>query len=186
MALMGKKQQGLTLIELMVTLAVAIILITVGMPLFTGMAANNRATAQANSILSAFKLARSEAVKRVAGVSICAIADPTASPVICGANTNWGNGVLVFADDNTPGVVDGGDERLKVFANTTAGANVTTLGAFVRFQAQGDMSHVTANAACGASATCLQMSHEGSTGTQFRCLHITNSGQARLERGACS
>jgi type IV fimbrial biogenesis protein FimT len=186
MADMGKKQHGLTLIELMVTLAVAIILVTVGMPLFSGIVANNRATTQANTFLSAFKLARSEAVKRGTNVSVCAIADPAASPVVCGNNGNWGNGLLVFTDLSTAGVVDGSDVRIKVFANPSAGSNVTTPGAFVRFQAQGDLSNVTANGACAGSATCLQLGQTGTTGTPNRCLHVMNSGQTRLERAACS
>jgi len=186
MADMGKKQQGLTLIELMVTLAVAIILVTVGMPLFSGIVANNRATTQANTFLSAFKLARSEAVKRGTNVSVCAIADPAASPVVCGNNGNWGNGLLVFTDLSTAGVVDGSDVRLKVFANASAGSNVTTTGAFVTYQAQGDLSNVTANGSCAGSATCLQLGQTGTTGTPNRCLHLMNSGQTRLERAACS
>lgn len=105
---MSKRDQGFTLVELMVTLAVAIILIAVGMPLFSGVAANNRATAQANTYLGAFKLARSEAVKRATEVSVCAVADPTANPVVCGANTDWVNGLLVFTDGGTAGSVDGG------------------------------------------------------------------------------
>ena len=187
MADMGKKQQGLTLIELMVTLAVAIILVTVGMPLFSGIVANNRATTQANTFLSAFKLARSEAVKRGTNVSVCAIADPAASPVVCGTNANWGNGLLVFTDLSTAGVVDGSDVRLKVFANPSAGSNVTTTGAFVRYQAQGDLVNPTvSDGVCAGSLTCLQLGQTGTTGTPNHCLHVMNSGQTRLERGACS
>jgi len=186
MADMARKQQGLTLIELMVTLAVAIILISVGMPLFSGMAANNRASSQANTFLTAFKLARSEAVKRSDRVSVCAVADPVATPVTCGSNAQWGNGILVFTDDGTAGTVDGTDQRLKVFTITTAGAIATTTGAFVRFGQQGDVANMTANGACVGSGTCFQMGHADTTGTPNRCLHVMQSGQVRLERGACS
>ena len=129
-----KTQQGLTLVELMVTLAVAIILVAVGMPLFSGVAANNRATTQANTFLTAFKLARSEAIRRGTGVSVCAIADPTANPIVCGSNSDWDNGLLVFTDGGTAGTVDGGDERLKVFALTIDGATAATTGAFVTYE----------------------------------------------------
>lgn len=183
---MSKRDQGFTLVELMVTLAVAIILIAVGMPLFSGVAANNRATAQANTYLGAFKLARSEAVKRATEVSVCAVADPTANPVVCGANTDWVNGLLVFTDGGTAGSVDGGDVRIRVFANPVAGAIATTSGTFVRFQAQGAVKDATANGACAGSATCVQLGQSGSTGTQTRCLHVMPSGQVRLERAVCS
>ncbi len=183
---MGKKPQGLTLVELMVTLAVAIILIAVGMPLFSGIAANNRAASQANSFLTAFKLARSEAVKRGTPVSVCAVANPLAAPVNCGINAQWGNGMLVFTDGDTAGTVDGTDARLKVFAITSAGATAATTGAFVRFGRQGDVVTITANGNCAGSGTCIQLGHADTTGTANRCLHVMPSGQVRLERAACS
>ncbi|MDJ0738172.1 MAG: GspH/FimT family pseudopilin [Gammaproteobacteria bacterium] len=182
-----KTQQGLTLVELMVTLAVAIILVAVGMPLFSGVAANNRATTQANTFLTAFKLARSEAIRRGTGVSVCAIADPTANPIVCGSNSDWDNGLLVFTDGGTAGTVDGGDERLKVFALTIDGATAVTTGAFVTYQAQGEVAALTANAGvCATSGSCIQLGQNESTGNQQRCLHIMNSGQVRLNRGVCS
>jgi type IV fimbrial biogenesis protein FimT len=185
---MGKTQAGLTLIELMVTLAVAIVLLAVGVPLFTGVAANNRAVAQANGFLTAFKLARSEAVRRSAPVSVCAAADPLADPVECGGSADWVKGLLVFTDAATAGEVDGDDDRLRVFTSTAAGSEITATAAYVRFLAQGeaDAASLTPNAACGTSGTCLELSHSDTIGDQTRCLHAMPSGQIRLDRAPCS
>ena len=189
-----KRQHGLTLVELMVTLAVAIILVAVGMPLFSGVSANNRATTQANTFLTAMKLARSEAIRRGTEVSVCAIDDPDddittplPSPVNCGTNTDWSNGLLVFTDGGTVGSVDAGtDERIRVFALTTAGATAATTGPVVRFQAQGAVATMTANPACSTSGSCIELGQSESTGNQKRCLHIMQSGQVRLNRGVCT
>lgn len=181
-----KRQRGLTLVELMVTLAVAIILVAVGMPLFSGVAANNRAVTQANTFLSAFKLARSEAIKRATEVSVCAVANPAANPVVCGTNSDWGNGVLVFTDRGTVGSVDGTDVRIKVFPLTTAGASAATTGAFVRYQAQGAVTSMTTNPACSTSGSCIELGQNASNSNQTRCLYIMQSGQVRLERAVCS
>ena len=184
---MSTRKQGFTLVELMVTLAVAIILLAVGMPLFSGMAANNRATAQANTFLAGFKLARSEAVKRGADVSVCAVADPAASPATCGGNGDWSNGLLVFTDAGTAGSVDGADARLKLFANPVAGATVSTTGGFVRFAPQGEVDSMTANGGdCPGSGTCLELGQDSAASGYTHCLHVMQSGQIRLERGACS
>lgn len=170
-----KNQQGLTLVELMVTLAVAIILVAVGMPLFSGVASNNRATTQANTFLSAFKLARSEAVKRATGVSVCAIADPAASPITCGSNTNWGNGLLVFTDGGTAGSVDSSDERLRVFTLASAGAVATTSRSFFRFGQRGDID--------GFSGTvAVELDRADTTGLSRRCLIVSGPGQVRIKR----
>ena len=129
-------------------------------------------------------------MKRGANVSVCAIADPAASPVACGDERELGQrAVGVHRSCTTAGVVDGSDVRLKVFAITSAGSNVTTTGAFVRYRPRVMLapSGFTANAAaCAGSATCLQLSQTDTTGTPNRCLHVMNSGQTRLERAACS
>ena len=183
---MNLNQQGLTLVELMVTLAVAIILLAVGVPLFTGVTSSNRAAAQANTFLAAFKLARSEAVGRSTEVSVCAVDDPGAGAdtVNCGTYEDWENGLLVFTDGGSTGTVDSGDERIRVFTTASGGATADTTGAFVRFESQGGVIDVTANAACSASGTCIELRHADTD--QDRCLHVMRSGQVRLEREACS
>ncbi|MCP5318930.1 MAG: GspH/FimT family pseudopilin [Chromatiaceae bacterium] len=188
---MNIRQTGLTLIELMVTLAVAIVLLAVGVPLFTGLAGSNRATTQANTFLAAFKLARSEAISQGSEVSICSVADVEADPVECGDENDWGNGLLVFTDSGTLGSVDGGDTRIRVFANPSDGAIVDTSNAYVRFNAQGDASDLVNHSLCPDSGTpvertCMQLNQTESTGNLPRCLHIRRSGQIRLERGTCS
>jgi type IV fimbrial biogenesis protein FimT len=186
---MKHRQRGLTLVELMVTLAVAIILLAVGMPLFTGLAANNRAVAEANLFLAGFKMARSEAVKRGTEVSVCAIADPSASPLQCGGdNADWANGLLVFTDGGTAGSVDGSDVRVKAFVNPTGGSTVSASTTYFRYRAQGetDPGSIVASGLCAGSGSCIQLGREGTSGNRTRCLHIMASGQVRLERDPCS
>jgi len=161
MADMGKKQQGLTLIELMVTLAVAIILITVGMPMFTGMAANNRAAAQTNDLVSALKLARSEAVKRSAPV------------VTRRAGAAWTDGWLVFIDNNNNGVNDTGETILRSW-DAPAGGTVSNGGVdFVSFAATGENSGVQVN---------FVLDQADATGSSRRCVSATGTGQVRMKK----
>lgn len=59
---------GFTLIELMVTIAVAAILLAVAVPSFRHLIISNRLTTAANNVVTAVTLARSEAIKRNANV----------------------------------------------------------------------------------------------------------------------
>ncbi|MHA7879895.1 MAG: GspH/FimT family pseudopilin [Saccharospirillum sp.] len=65
-----RRFQGFTLIELMVTLAVLAILAAIAAPSFQSVIENNRVASQANGLLAAAQLARSEAVRLGDNVSL--------------------------------------------------------------------------------------------------------------------
>lgn len=65
-----RKANGFTLIELVITVAVAVVLATVAVPGFQGLVMNNRQVADFNEILAGINYGRSEAVKRRQPVSI--------------------------------------------------------------------------------------------------------------------
>lgn len=63
--------RGFTLLELMVTLAVAAIVLTVAVPSFTNLIVRNSLTGEANELISAFNLARNEAIKLNQNTRLC-------------------------------------------------------------------------------------------------------------------
>lgn len=62
--------RGLTLVELLVTLAVAAILVTVAVPSYTAFVRDTRLTSQANRLVSSINLTRSEAARRGQSVQL--------------------------------------------------------------------------------------------------------------------
>jgi type IV fimbrial biogenesis protein FimT len=83
---------GFTLLELMTTLAVAGIVLAVGVPSYLNVVRNNRAATNANELVSAFTIARSEAVRRGDRVTLCRSNDAAT----CGGT--WEDGWIVFLD----------------------------------------------------------------------------------------
>lgn len=81
-----KVYQGVTLPELVITIAIAAILFAVAIPSFMTSVRSHRLTTVTNELVSALTLARSEAIKRGQYV------------VIRKAGTNWENGWRVFVD----------------------------------------------------------------------------------------
>ncbi len=65
------RPRGFTLIELMITLAVAVILLVIAVPSFRTMTISNRLTTTANDVVGALNIARMEAIKRNASVQFC-------------------------------------------------------------------------------------------------------------------
>ncbi|WP_396615555.1 GspH/FimT family pseudopilin [Lysobacter soli] len=97
------KQSGVSLIELLVTLAVLGILIGLAVPSFTQLIARNRLTAAANEFVSTVQTARMEAVRRNGRVGIC----PTTNGTSC-SGSDWTRTIVFFdADrDNAVGAND--------------------------------------------------------------------------------
>ncbi len=96
-----KSTKGFTLIELMVTVALIGVLMSIAAPSFTGIQRNSVLTSTANNILAALNVARAEALKRNATVGFA----PT-------SGNNLNAGYVVFVDKNYNNKYDTGDEVL--------------------------------------------------------------------------
>lgn len=91
-----KLNQGFTLIELLVAVAVAGILLGIGVPSFADAIKESRISSQYNTLVGSLYLARSEAVKGSSEVTICPRSAAGSSQ--CGGKQDWDNGWLVFID----------------------------------------------------------------------------------------
>jgi type IV fimbrial biogenesis protein FimT len=89
--------QGLTLIELMITVAMLAILLSLAAPSFARMMASNRMATQTNEFSAALNLARLEAVRRGQSVAIRADVD----------GINFESGWKVFTDADGDGAPAG-------------------------------------------------------------------------------
>lgn len=86
------RNNGFTLIELMVVIALLAIAVSVAVPSFQTMILNNRLTTSTNALLSGLQLARSEAVTTRTTITICGA---NAAQDDCIDSTNWSNGTLI-------------------------------------------------------------------------------------------
>jgi len=66
-----RRSQGFTLIELMVTLTVAVILIAIAIPSFNYLTVSSKLTTVSNGLVTALNTARLEAIKRNNLVTVC-------------------------------------------------------------------------------------------------------------------
>ncbi|MCL1144865.1 GspH/FimT family pseudopilin [Shewanella marinintestina] len=99
------KQLGVTLVELMVTIAVAAILLAIGVPSLTSMYEGYRAESNIRTIQQAIQFGRSHALSYGTRITVCPLNNNT-------CNSNWINGFSVFVDNGTQHTIDGTDQVL--------------------------------------------------------------------------
>ncbi|MGI2104738.1 GspH/FimT family pseudopilin [Shewanella frigidimarina] len=92
-------QSGFTLVEMMVTVVVSGILITVAAPSMNSLYEGIRARSAISTIESSFTFARSQAVSYGGRVSVCPLSTSS-----CG--TDWTKGFSIFIDNGTTGTMD--------------------------------------------------------------------------------
>ncbi|HWM42574.1 MAG TPA: GspH/FimT family pseudopilin [Burkholderiales bacterium] len=123
---MRHRERGFNLIELLVTLTVMAVVITMGAPALTNFINDMRLSATTNDLLAYFNYARSEAAKRGARVTVCVSADQATCAT---TESNWAVGAVTFVDTDNDGQVDTGETVLRVL-NPMPGATILATSAF--------------------------------------------------------
>jgi type IV fimbrial biogenesis protein FimT len=174
-----KTHLGFSLLELMTALAVAAVLVTVGVPSFRYVTNANRITAEVNGLLGDLQLARAEAIKEGRPVTVCR----SVNGATCAAATSWHSGWIVFMDSNGNRTVQVGESVLR--AQTPFAAGDT-------FVASNNISAVTFNRegfAFGLPGTVTVTLHDPTGNSAWtRCLAISIVGQMQTQKagtGAC-
>ena len=88
--------KGITLLEIITTLAVSSILFGLAVPLTGNLITANRVSGQINALRGAIALTRSEAITRQQDVVLCKSADQES----CTRQGTWDQGYIVFVDTN--------------------------------------------------------------------------------------
>jgi type IV fimbrial biogenesis protein FimT len=174
------KQTGFTLIELMITLVVAVVLLTISIPSFRTLMANNRATTQANALYSALNYARAEAIGRGTTVTVCPKSTPSVSSTTCGSSADWANGWQVFTDDNANGVFNGSavppEIVLKNWEPLPGTPTLVTTAASMIFDRDGSKTPVS------QGDVTVAMSEANTSGAASRCVRATVIGMVRVHK----
>jgi len=162
--------KGMTLIELMVTLSILTILLVMGVPMFSGIIARNRAASYTNDFLGSLNLARSEAVTRGQRVVLCKSSDGAS----CATSGNWEQGWITFIDVDNTNTLTVGDTVVRVHgaldSTTLSGnANVDT---YISYSPSGYLQSLN-----GTLSLC------NSGNNAKNAIVISSVGRARTDEG---
>ncbi len=107
------KGNGFSLVEVIATMAIAAIVLSVGVPSFQSYIQNNRQTTAINELATALQLARNSAVSRRVQVTVCKSPDGN-NCVVDGNTSDWTQGWIIFADTNNDNIRDADEDILRV------------------------------------------------------------------------
>ncbi|MBK1710538.1 prepilin-type N-terminal cleavage/methylation domain-containing protein [Marichromatium sp. AB32] len=175
----ARRLRGVTLIELMVTLAIAVILLSLAVPGFQHLLQDSRLTGLTNSLSASLQQARVESLSRGQTVAVCATGDADADQPTCTITTDWADGWLVFVRDDADATgvktdIDGdgrADDRLLKVVRPFGAATLTASG--------GDPIVFTPPLGEAAETRFTIRVTDG----EQRCLRVKRTGQVRLDEG---
>ena len=167
-----RPENGFTLVELLVTLAVALLLSTMAVETFPRLLAESRMVSEVNHFVTALHLARSEAVLQARDVVLC----PSHDLARCGASRDWPAGWLLFASDDREH--DPGEPLLQAGNPLESGIGMSTGNARKRIVFRPDGSSGGSN----ASFTFCERRHLA----RPRVICLSGSGRPRLAYTTCS
>lgn len=181
----ARSENGFTLYELLITVLVIGVVLTLGIPNLSEFTANSRITTTANDLHSSFQLARSEAARAKAPVTICASDSPMADPPACNANFN--NGWIIFVDLNGSITVEPGEAVLRRHPAPPSQLTITTNGgaSYFGFAATGlGRGDVGGNPAVQTAVICDGRGNVVAAGgsSAARFLVVTPIGRATVLR----
>ncbi|MGC9456840.1 MAG: GspH/FimT family pseudopilin [Halothiobacillaceae bacterium] len=163
-----RDQRGLTLLELMFTIAVLVVLLGVGVPSFVGTIQENRAVSTANDLLYHLKMTRSAAVEKARVFRFCP-RDPD-DATSCG--DDWADGWQVLDVD---------DSEQVAAANAPSNATVSVLDSGGSAITQVDFA-ATGTIDGGGTPISLVVQ----SGSKSRWVCVRGVGNSRVEEEACT
>jgi type IV fimbrial biogenesis protein FimT len=162
----SKSMSGVTLVELMMTVALVSVLMAIGVPSYKYVTNANRLAAEVNGLLGDMQFARAEAIKEGQTVVVCSSTDRATC-----ANTNhWKTGWIVFSDVNFNGTVDAGETIWRV---------QNAFNSLDTFDADNNIGAVTFNRegfAPGANAVTITLKDSTANQKWTRCLKVSIVG----------
>ncbi len=160
----------------MVTVTIAGVLLSVGVPSFRNIILDNRLVNHANQFVTSVNLARSAAVRYQRNATICTSANYDASLPTCSSGNDWSRGWIVWVDKDRDSATDV-NEILAVHEPLSGSASLTS-GTVSRFTYDARGFAVT-------SADNLTLCDDRSSETG-RVVKVNSVGRTNVSRQTCS
>lgn len=159
------KNSGFTVVELMISVAILAILLSVGPPAFNTFIKGSEMTANSNDLIGALNYARMEAVKRGSSVQLGQR-----------DGSSWTGGFVAWVDTDENGALDTGEELQlwEAYSDSSSVSSNNNVSAFT-FAATGEVDNIDILTIC-----------DNRTGETGRDISILASGAIYADEVTCA
>ena len=164
-------QQGFTLVELVVTVALVAVLATLAFPDYSEFVRQWRRDSATRALTTSLQLARSEAIKSSRPLVVCPSTDETS----CADSTEWNGGWIVFADGGATALAVDAGERVISVASAQSGISSLTSSDDVK------TLEFLPNGLLGSAGTVFTITPSGATSTtKVNKVDVSRVGRATV------
>ncbi len=180
--MMCTKKNGFTLIELLITIIIAGVLLTIGVPSYQEFVRKNQTITNANNLVTALNLARSEAIKR--GVQVTLQRKSATSKVW---DEGWDvytdlNGNGSFNDDADTNLCEANEDcLLRTYAALPTNFTLRTGSHFANWIAYSASG--ASKGSAGPGNDTFRLCANNADSAKSRAIIVSSSGRPRTETG---
>ncbi|WP_100642719.1 GspH/FimT family pseudopilin [Alteromonas facilis] len=161
------KSQGVTLVELLVSMSIVAIILTIALPNMTILINKTRVISELNSLSATIRMARASAIDDQTTITLC----PTLNTRKCDF-TNWQQSKMVFADSNQNKQRDNNEPLLFATSVVSDSINMHGPNRQVAFHASGQLG----------TPTTIKLCPKSKNPRLKRALVISLQGRVRLSK----
>lgn len=172
-----RRRRGLSLVELLVTIAVIGVLTGIAVPSFAAMVQSAQLGSASSAFVSSLRLARSQAIKSSSRVALCKSADGRQ----CATSGGWEAGWLVFHDPDADGQVSEGEtviQRMDALATGVVMTGNQPVARVITFTGSG----VPRTAAGGLLAGTVTLCHRSADAGPAHRIVLASGGRPRVQK----
>jgi type IV fimbrial biogenesis protein FimT len=178
----SKLVRGFSLIELMLVLALVTVVLSLSAPSMSKLLHANRIRTEANRLMAAVNLARSEAISRNSPVSLCPASPVSSDQPVCAGQ--YAHGWMVFSNDDRDRVVDtGADQVIAVFEGLPDGYSLTNRAGDV--PARELITYLPDGSSRRNRTLMFCAEHDRSVASRSVVMNIVGRPRISVDRGLC-
>jgi type IV fimbrial biogenesis protein FimT len=166
--------RGVTLLELLTSLAIACVLVLLSVPLYRSWIADMELRDRVEALVAGMAFARAEAIKEQRRVNLC----PSADGRYCATGGRWEEGFILFVDYNHDGDRDDDEPIVRVAPAAHPGISVRgnkPVADYVSYTGLGNTRMVNGALQMGTLTVCRK-------GSNAIDVILANGGRVRVNR----